>query len=87
MNSYPRLFDAFNNARTLVDVGIHHLDLLRGGKDLSAGGNCLIVTNCNRFLKMALNLDEGRVLNQWTKSWWSLFGKLVTCCSRCAKIV
>ena len=60
MNPYPRLFEAFNSARTLVDVGIHHLDLLRGGKDLSAGGNCLIVTNCSRFLKMALNLDEGQ---------------------------
>jgi len=30
---------------TLVAVGIHHLDLLKGGKDLSAGGNCLIVMN------------------------------------------
>ena len=42
---------AFIRARTLVAVGIHHFDLFRGGKDLSAGGNCLIVINCRRFLK------------------------------------
>ena len=37
---------------TLVAVGIHHFDLLRGGSDLSAGGNCLIVINWSRFLKI-----------------------------------
>ncbi len=36
---------------TFVAVGIHHLDLERGRRDLSAGGNCLIVTNCKMFLK------------------------------------
>ncbi len=36
---------------TFVAVGIHHLDLERGRRDLSAGGNCLIVTNCRMFLK------------------------------------
>ena len=45
------LLAAFIRANTLVAVGIHHLDLLRGGKDLSAGGNCLMVINCNKFLK------------------------------------
>ena len=61
---YPKLFEALRRAKTFVDVGIHHLDLLNGGKDLSAGGNCLIVVNCNRFLKIALNLEDDRVLNQ-----------------------
>ena len=35
---------------TLVAVGIHHLDLVRGGRDLSAGGNCRMVMNCKIFL-------------------------------------
>ena len=61
---YPKLFEALSRAKTFVDVGIHHLDLLNGGKDLSAGGNCLIVVNCNKFLKIALNLEDDRVLNQ-----------------------
>jgi hypothetical protein len=33
-------------ASVLVPVGIHQRLLLRGGNDLSAGGNCLIVMNC-----------------------------------------
>ena len=84
------LFPVFCLADSLKLHNCNHanLDLLRGGKDLSAGGNCLIVTNCSRFLKMALNLDEGRVLNQWTKrrvllvchknKWHDLSQKLVT---------
>ena len=35
---------------TLVAVGIHHLDLPRGGRDLSAGGNWRMVISCSRFL-------------------------------------
>ena len=35
---------------TLVAVGIHHLDLPRGGRDLSAGGNWRMVMSCSRFL-------------------------------------
>ena len=35
---------------TLVAVGIHHLDLVRGGRDLSAGGNWRMVMNCKIFL-------------------------------------
>jgi hypothetical protein len=35
----------------LVAVGIHHLDLERGGRDLSAGGNWRMVINCKMFLK------------------------------------
>ena len=38
---------ALMRASTLVAVGIHHRDLLSGGNDLSAGGNCLTVTNCS----------------------------------------
>ena len=45
------LLAAFIKASTLVAVGIHHLDLFRGGSDLSAGGNCLMVISCKRFLK------------------------------------
>jgi hypothetical protein len=39
---WERLYSNFNNIEwkiTLVAVGIHHLDLERGGRDLSAGGN------------------------------------------------
>ncbi len=42
---------------TFVAVGIHHLDLERGRRDLSAGGNCLIVTNCRMFLKGKIFLN------------------------------
>ena len=35
---------------TFVAVGIHHLDLPRGGRDLSAGGNWRMVISCSRFL-------------------------------------
>ena len=45
------LLAAFMRAKTLVAVGIHHLDLLRGGRDLSAGGNCLMVISWRMFLK------------------------------------
>jgi hypothetical protein len=33
-------------ASVFVPVGIHQRLLLRGGSDLSAGGNCLMVMNC-----------------------------------------
>jgi len=46
---------AFSKAITLVAVGIHHLDLLKGGNDLSAGGNCLIVMNCKTYLVQILS--------------------------------
>ena len=63
-HSYPRLLAALSRAMTFVAVGIHHLDLLKGGKDLSAGGNCLIVTNCSKLLRIDLNLLFDNVLNQ-----------------------
>ena len=56
-------------ALTLVAVGIHHFDLLRGGRDLSAGGNCLIVTSWSRFRTMLPKRSASRLLNPDLRHW------------------
>ena len=43
-------------------MGIHHLDLLSGGRDLSAGGNCRIVISCSRFLVTIENRSGSKLL-------------------------
>lgn len=72
---------------TLVAVGIHHLDLLSGGRLLSAGGNCLMVMNWRMTWITPFILSTGMVRNQWTSSWWSALERRVICCRRWARIV
>lgn len=52
-------------ASVFVPVGIHQRLLLRGGNDLSAGGNCLIVMNCITWRTIIRSLSTS---NLWHKT-------------------
>ena len=51
-------------ARVLVAVGIHQRLLLRGGSDLSAGGNCRIVMNCITCLTIIRSLSTSSLYSK-----------------------
>ena len=65
-----KLLAAFNSAKTFVAVGIHHLDLFNGGKDLSTGGNWRMVMNWN--IKKILK----KSFFELKKVWKNVFPKL-----------
>ena len=62
------LLAALMRASTFVAVGIHHRDLLSGGSDLSAGGNCRTVTNCSTTCEVIGKGPSGRDLSSFSNA-------------------